>query len=87
MTTEVQAPAKECTAQTACTGAHGPSGVRKSLSCVSRVYVAANQGCYPRPPSDCGYDGGFGRCLGADVSPGAPDPLTAGDQMATRGAL
>lgn len=76
---------EECTAENACTGAHGPAGVRRTLACVTRSHIATNDGCYPRPPSDCGYDAGYGRCLGADLSLGAPDPLTVGDEYAKRG--
>jgi hypothetical protein len=72
---------EECTVEGLCTGAHGPAGARGSLSCVERRQMISNEGGDPRPPTDCGYDGGFGRCLGADLSSGAPDPFTAADQL------
>jgi hypothetical protein len=56
--------AEECTAGPACTELHGPASraFGRGHPCTRRTYLSAAE--LLRPPSDCGYRGDRGACLG-----------------------
>lgn len=65
---------EECTAGPMCAGldAHGPrSAGRKDGWCTHRRNWASNDGAYPVPLTNCGYDEGGSTCLGGDISGGS----------------
>lgn len=62
----------ECSAGPACTGLHGPAGMRKPTAgtCMTRTWKAWDLADgYHRPMTDCGYRRGRLACLGAESGP------------------